>query len=132
MEFLLSTLEIFGLPSGYMEGNGHFPDWGKEKKDDKLAKAKRRAMAQKMKNKKTNQAMQKLKKERGFDKKNEEEQRPTHFDLAPFQKAFKKFLACNAEARSRLRMDLKEHRKEIKTLFHDKQGLPSFKKCVDI
>ena len=36
-EFMLSTLEFFGLPKNYMEGAGHFPWWGKEKKDDKLA-----------------------------------------------------------------------------------------------
>ena len=40
-EFLLSTLEYFGLPKRYMEGNGHFPMWGKESKDDKLAQRKR-------------------------------------------------------------------------------------------
>jgi hypothetical protein len=34
-EFLLTTLEFFGLPRGYIEGAGHHPDWGKEKKDDK-------------------------------------------------------------------------------------------------
>ncbi len=54
----MSTLEIFGLPVKYMEGNGHFIDWGKEKKDDKMAAAKKRALASKMKNKKTNAAMQ--------------------------------------------------------------------------
>jgi hypothetical protein len=32
---LLSTLEFFGLPKGYMGGAGHFPLWGKENKDDK-------------------------------------------------------------------------------------------------
>lgn len=37
LEFMISTLEIFGLPLNYMEGNGHFADWGKEKKDDKLS-----------------------------------------------------------------------------------------------
>jgi hypothetical protein len=26
-EFCLHTLEYFGLPKGYMEGNGHFPNW---------------------------------------------------------------------------------------------------------
>jgi len=38
---MLSTLEIFGLPERYMEGNGHWPDWGL-KKDDKLAIARKR------------------------------------------------------------------------------------------
>ena len=37
-EFMLSTLEFFGLPKNYMEGAGHFPWWGKEKKDDKEPK----------------------------------------------------------------------------------------------
>lgn len=46
-EFMISTLEIFGLPEKYMDGNGHFPDWGKEKKDDKVAAAKKRALAKK-------------------------------------------------------------------------------------
>ena len=34
-EFLISTLEYFGLPKGYMSGTGHFPMWGKESKEDK-------------------------------------------------------------------------------------------------
>ncbi len=38
-EFLLYTLEIFDLPKGYMEGKGHFPDFGKAK-DNKSAAAK--------------------------------------------------------------------------------------------
>jgi hypothetical protein len=42
-EFLMSTLEYFGLPKDYMNGAGHFPMWGKEKKDDKAALAKKRA-----------------------------------------------------------------------------------------
>ena len=63
-EFLITTLEIFGLPEKYMEGNGHFADWGKEKKDDKMAAAKKRALASKMKNKKINAATAKLKNER--------------------------------------------------------------------
>ena len=51
-------------------------------------------------------ALAALKKER-FDKGKEEEQRPTHFDLAPFMKAFKRFLSCNGEVRSKLRQELK-------------------------
>ena len=97
---MISTLEIFGLPENYMEGNGHFPDWGKEKKDDKLAAARQKQIASKMKQKKTNQALVNLRKAKGFDKKNQEEQKPTHFDLAPFFKAYKKFLLCNGETRS--------------------------------
>ncbi len=30
LEFMISTLEIFGLPEGYVEGKGHFPNFGKK------------------------------------------------------------------------------------------------------
>ncbi|PCJ22394.1 MAG: hypothetical protein COA94_09160 [Rickettsiales bacterium] len=49
LNFLISTLEIFGLPMGYMSGEGHFPNWGKDNKDDKLAAVRKRALASKMK-----------------------------------------------------------------------------------
>jgi len=48
-EFLLTSLEFFGLPKGYMEAVGHFPMWGKEKKDDKQAAARKRAAAKSQK-----------------------------------------------------------------------------------
>ena len=82
-----------------MEGNGHFPDWGKDT-TDRLAAAKKRALASKQKQKKTNAALARLKKERGLDAKEESDKKPTHFDLAPFLKAFKRFLACSGEVRS--------------------------------
>ena len=44
-----------------MEGNGHFPDWGQEKQNDRLAAAKKRALASKNKNKKVNAALTRLK-----------------------------------------------------------------------
>lgn len=50
----MTTLEIFGLPERYIEGMGHFPDWSADKKDDRLAQARRRALANKQKNKKQN------------------------------------------------------------------------------
>jgi hypothetical protein len=48
-EFMLTTLEFFGLPRGYMDGVGHFPTWGIQKKDDKLAIARKRAQAKNQK-----------------------------------------------------------------------------------
>lgn len=36
--------------------------------------------------------MAKLKKERGLDQKEETDKKPTHFDLGPFLKAFKRFI----------------------------------------
>ncbi len=128
----MSTLEIFGLPEKYMEGNGHFPDWGQEKRDDRMAAAKKRALASKQKNKKTNAALTRLKRERGLDQQQNTEQKPTHFDLAPFLKALKKFLSCNGEIRSRLRVDLRDHMNTIRKIFVDEHNEVSFKKCVNI
>lgn len=128
----MTTLEIFGLPERYIEGNGHFPDWGMEKKDDKLAAARRRALANKQKTKKTNAALQRIKKERGLDVKQDNDIKPTHFDLAPFLKALRKFLTCNGELRSKLRVMLKSEMNLIKRIFVDEYGEMSYKKCVNI
>ena len=67
-----------------MEGAGHFPWWGKEKKDDKLAQARKRAATKGAKGKKVNAAVERAKKKRGLEKKTEEV-KPTHFDIAVFQ-----------------------------------------------
>lgn len=73
-----------------------------------------------------------MKKERGLDAKEESDKKPTHFDLAPFLKAFKRFLACSGEVRSKLRMDLRDHLHTIKRIFVDEYNEISFKKCVNI
>lgn len=132
-EFLLSTLEFFGLPKNYMEGAGHFPMWGKGKKEDKLAAVRKRAAAKSMKGgKKPNAAVLKLKKEKGLGKKNEEDVKPTHFDITVFQKSFKRFVACNGELRSQMRkILLKDINRTMKVFLDDFQE-QSFKKCVDV
>jgi|LauGreDrversion4_2_1035121.scaffolds.fasta_scaffold104734_5 hypothetical protein len=101
-EFMLSTLEFFGLPKNYMEGAGHFPWWGKEKKDDKLAQARKRAATKGGKAKVKNAALEKAKKKRGIEKK-VEEVKPTYFDIAVFQQCFKRFVACDGRVRSAAR-----------------------------
>lgn len=30
-DFLLTTLRFFGLPKNYLDGEGHFPNWEKER-----------------------------------------------------------------------------------------------------
>jgi len=114
-----------------MDGNGHFPDWGKDN-NDRLAAAKKRALASKQKQKKTSAALARMKKERGLDTKEETDKKPTHFDLGPFLRAFKRFLQCNGETRSRLRIDLRDNLANIKKIFIDEYGEISFKKCVNI
>ena len=73
-----------------------------------------------------------MKKERGLDTKEETDKKPTHFDLGPFLKAFKRFLACNGETRSKLRIDLRDNLHIIKRIFVDEYLEVSFKKCVNI
>jgi hypothetical protein len=127
-EFALSVLEIFGLPAGYMEGKGHFSDWGKEK-NEKSVKSIMRNM--KMKKKKKPKGVQKI-----INQKKEREKqvkvKPTHFDLEPFLKAFKDFVALNSEVRSKIRIEIKKESDVIDSIFVDEYGERSFKKCVDI
>ena len=39
-------------------------------------------------------------KERGLNKKNEDDIKPTHFDISVFLKSFKKFIVCGGQLRS--------------------------------
>jgi hypothetical protein len=41
-EFLIETLEIFGLPKHYMKKEGHWKDWAKKIIEDNIAAALRR------------------------------------------------------------------------------------------
>lgn len=125
---MLSTLELFGLPKGYMEGAGHFPNWGKEKKDDKVTAARKRAAAKSQKTQ--NKKIERLKKRKQGER--DEDVKPTHFDISIFLKCFKQFIACNGEVRSQARkILLKDINKTMKVFLDDFKEL-SFKKCVDV
>lgn len=128
-EFALSCLEIFGLPPRYMEGNGHFPDWGKEK-DQKAGTNLLRGMQKKKQNKNKN-LKKKFKNLKKADDK-EEKVKPTHFDLDPFLKAFQDFVALNSDVRSQIRIEMKKESDVIDSIFVDQYGEKSFKQCVDI
>lgn len=96
LEFVLHTMEIFGLPKDYIDGAGHHLDWDKKIKDARIGKGKK---------------AKKPKKQSKLDKMREEIERqkdalnvkPTYFDLEPFKKALKAFIVLNAESRSHLR-----------------------------
>jgi len=96
---LLSTLEFFGLPRHYMEGNGHFPMWGKESAADKLAAQRKKQAAKNAKGKKpltkAEQKAMKMRRERGLVEGVEEEQKPTHFDISVFLGCFKRLVRCD-------------------------------------
>jgi hypothetical protein len=122
-EFLLKTLELFGLPEDYMTGHGHWATWSKES-----AEGKDKKKGKKKDVKKKNFA--KLANKLGLAK--EEVKRPTHFDLAPFQKSLKKFLSCNAEERSKIRTIFAEKETQVRNVFKDSHGEKSFKKVMDV
>jgi len=133
LEFMISTLEIFGLPIGYMTGNGHFADWGKEKKDDKLSQARKRQLAMNKKKKgKQNKAFEQLKKKYAANKNDDKEEKPKHFDLEPIKKALKKFCLSNGDIRSQVRQIFKQESKVVRSVFIDEYEEASFKKCIDI
>ena len=78
LDFMLSTLQIFGLPKDYINGYGHHAMWSKEKGGDDKKKGKG-----KKKKAKPTGAAAKLAKSIGV-KTAEVEVRPTFFDLFPF------------------------------------------------
>ena len=96
--FLLHTLRFFGLPKGYMEKEGHFPDWGKKRLEEK-----KRGPKTKKEKKKMSKALSMAKKKLGRDKKDDSDVKPTYFDITVFQKCFKRFSLCDGEQRSAAR-----------------------------
>ena len=113
-----------------MEGKGHFPDWGKEK-NEKSAQSIMRNMQMKKKKKNEPKNIQKIIKQKK-EREKQEKVKPTHFDLEPFLKAFKDFVAMNSEVRSKIRMEMKKESDAIDYVFVDEYGEKSYKKCVDI
>jgi hypothetical protein len=76
--------------------------------------------------------MARLKKERGLATKNEEDVKPTHFDIQVFQKSFKRFVACGGDLRSQARKLLLKDINRTMRVFLDDYKEQSFKKCVDV
>lgn len=124
LQFLISTLELFGLEKGYLEGRGHHNDWSRDtaqSKDKKKGKTKKDAKKR---------SMNSLAKRLGA--KDTEATRPIYFDLKPFLKAVKKFMNCTADERSKLRTMFLEKSQIVRNVFKDSHGEISFKKVMDV
>lgn len=124
LQFLMKTLELFGLPEDYINGNGHWATWTRESAE---GKDKKKGKGKKDVKKKQNIQILKM-----FGKQKEQVLRPTHFDLAPFQKALKKFLNCNAEERSKIRTIFADKAATVRNVFKDAHNEISFKKVMDV
>lgn len=123
-DFLLSCLEIFGLPALYMDGVGHFPNFGK-KDNEKSAANVMKGLQKKKQKKKTPQVAKMIK---GLKKQDKEEKvKLTHFDLEPALIALKDFCSLSSEVRSQIRMDMKREADSIEAIFVDEHGERSFK-----
>lgn len=86
-EFLIETLEIFGLPKNYMKKEGHWKDWAKKIIEENIAAQLRRPK------KNTKKATTK----KGKDKRDEESLKPPeYFDTIPFSQAFARFINCGS------------------------------------
>lgn len=127
LEFLLHTLEMFGLPKGYIDGKGHHLNWENEKKAAQgRGKKKQKGNAPK----KGQSKLQKLQAEIEA-KKDAQNKPPTYFDLEPFKKSLKQFLNVDAEQRSALRTQFLNSKDLLTKVFKDEHGEFSFKRCID-
>ena len=120
-EFFIETLELFGLPKGYMQKKGHWLDWLEKE-------AKKREQKEQFRKKLGNATKQKKR----VHKDNEEPDKPNHFDFSPLGKAMRLLKDANIQIRCWLRKIVKENKSLIASFFVDDNGEPSDKKCFDI
>ena len=122
-DFFIETLEFFGLPKGYMQGNGHWDDWLEKE-------AKKRAQKEQFR-KKLGQTS-KAPRHRQNKKENDEPIKPSYFDFSPLGKAMRLLKDANITVRTFLRKIVKENKNLIASFFVDEDGEPSEKRCFDI
>ena len=91
--------------------------------------AKKKAPAGKA-DKKKSKALERLKKERGMNKKADADIKPTHFDLTIFLKCLKRFTLCDGQMRSNARRALLKDLNSTQKVFTDQKNQPSYKKIV--
>ena len=114
-EFLLSTLQYFGLPADYMNGAGHHLNWRQQIKKNK---GKQQKGKQGKPKKKLNAAILAKQKERGIGGQ-EEVKKPEYFDILVFQKAFKRFCQCDGKSRSEARSEILKRIEDVQKVFLD-------------
>ena len=128
-DFMFRTLEFFGLPKGYIKGDGHHPTWMQRRMEER---------AKKRKGKKKETAAERAlrikvaKRQAAQGKGDERDQRPEHFDLELFRQALKRFCQCSGEMRSKLRAMLLADIEKTMSVFTDLHLEQSFRKIVDV
>ena len=122
-EMFLDTLTYFGLPKGYIEGNGQWKDYLKNKKERDKAAHKKQSMVKSTAGR-TNPGRRK--------KDDAAETVPPYIDIQPLLDAFKNFVDNGAETRSKIRLQISEEEKKIIQLFCEDNGEPNEAKRQDI
>ena len=133
MDFMIKTLEFFGLPVGYMDKQGHFPNFEQERIDAKSKKKKGKG-GNAADNAKLAAARKKIRDRakaagRGGE---DEDARPTHFDIEVFKKVYKRFISSDGETRSKIRRMLLADMEKTKKVFVDEHNEQSFRKIIDV
>ena len=123
-DILLETLEYFGLPKGYINGEGHWKDWAKKMLEDQKA-----ASLRKPTKKQTKRVGKKGKKD---EDKKEEMKPPSWFDLSPFVQSFTKFLQVGAEVRTVFRKEVEGNIKKVTMLFCHESGEMDHSRHIDL
>ena len=101
----METLTYYGLPKGYMQGEGHWQDWEKKKLEELRAAQLRRPMKKKAKN-------TQLRKKKEEDEANIIKP-PSWFDLSPLLAAFQKYVAVTSESMALFAQEVQKSRKKI-------------------
>lgn len=114
-EFLFRELKFFGLPRGYLEGQGHWREWALRQIKSKLEEQRSKGLLGKRRAK-------------GPKKKRHDEGRaneillPSGFDIEPFCRALGKFIEADADVRAKAAKFVLQNEKKLFELFCEKNG----------
>lgn len=119
IEFFLECLGFFGLPEGYLDGEGHWVDWYRKKEEEsKLNQAQKGASYGAKKGGRG--AMKKG--EKKVVEETKVDNQPESFDLEPLRKAIKAFLDAGPDQRTRLRQELQKNVNKLEFCFKKEDG----------
>lgn len=119
LEFFLECLGFFGLPEGYLEGEGHWVDWYRKKEEEmKISQAQKGGNlgGKRGAGRHAKQGNKKLVEEIKI------ENQPESFDLEPLRKALKAFCDAGPDQRARLRQELKKNVNKLEFCFKKEDG----------
>ena len=131
LSFYLDTLNYFGLPKGYLEGEGHWEDYIKFMEKKKKAKEARKHLIQNSSNNNKDNKTQKRVKKNNKDA-DDLQKKKEDFDYIPFDNAINLIKKADLSTRSEIRKIINQNKKLISNFFVNEKGEPSEARCFDI